>query len=297
MPRCRKHDRDRVDVEDYFGDGHDVVPIAIPSRGREVQLCDQTLSMLERYGYNMANVHVFVDACTVRTDGSFEYDNYTRCLRKRGYATVQVHPGGSDLRDQYRRIFAYFKFDQAREIILTSDMVPNIVWRRRVGNIETEDLPVMMFMPIIRAGFDLVRKDDARAWSLASCKAGINLQPGTISRKCGLLCGNFCGVRLDKDDTIDMILSNYTTDVEFSCRTWDTDVGMIRFLGIAAAHKYRSPGGHATITAGVRKRYNDTCKALKALAQKFPKLIKYEVKTRADNAQMQYKFRQVGHVH
>ena len=92
MPRRRNPDRDRVDVEEYFGRRPDVVPIAIPSRGREVQLCAQTLDMLKRYGYPMTKVHVFVDAASVRDDGSLEFDNYTVYLRNHGYANVQVHP-------------------------------------------------------------------------------------------------------------------------------------------------------------------------------------------------------------
>ena len=180
-----------VDIADYEGQAWPKVPVAIPSKSRESELCEQTLKMLRSYEYDMSKVHVFVDATHVRKDGSNEYDAYFKYLRDHGFAEVNVHPGGVGLRKQYERIFAFFKGEP--EIILTSDMVPRIDWRRRKGNVCVEPLPKERLFSVIRIGFDICRIQGARAWSLSSCKAGLNLPPGHISRKCGLLCGNFCG--------------------------------------------------------------------------------------------------------
>ena len=276
-----------VDINDYACKKDLDVPVAIPSKGREDMLCDQTLSMLQSYGYNMSNVHVFVDATHRREDGRNEYDVYFHALKKHGFGNVHVHPGGPRLRDQYRRIFEFF--EGAEGIILTSDLVPQIDWRRRKANPNIERLPKNMLKPVIRVGFDLCRRNGARAWSLASCKAGLNLQAGHISRKCGLLCGNFCGVRLDVGAPIMMTISDYTTDVEFSLRCWNRDGAMVRFLGIAAQHRYRSRGGHRSGQDLHEQRYKDTCTAIKMLAKEFPKNIVYTGQKK-NTATMSYRF-------
>ena len=281
-----------VDIADYECKPWKCVPIAIPSKGREQTLCEQTLQMLRSYEYDMSMVHVFVDATHVRPDGSNEYDVYFKYLQQHGFQKVNVHPGGVGLRKQYDRIFEFCKGEQ--EIILASDTVPRIDWRRRVHNVDLEKFPKEKLLPVIRIGFDLCRVYGARAWSLSSCKAGINLQAGHISLKCGLLCGNFCGVRLDVGDPIQMTISDFTTDVEFSLRSWNQDGAMIRFLGIAAAHKYRSPGGHRNGTLTSPQRHKDTCSAIRKLAQMFPHSLKYTGDAERATKAMNYKFLQKG---
>ena len=281
-----------VDIADYEGQPWPKVPIAIPSKGRESEVCQQTLKMLRTYEYDMSKVHIFVDATHFRKDGANEYDVYFKYLRDHGFAEVNVHPGGVGLRKQYEWIFAFFKDEP--EIILTSDTVPRIDWRRRQGNVSVEPLPTQKLIPVIRIGFDICRIHGARAWSLSSCKAGLNLRPGTISRKCGLLCGNFCGIRLNVGPPPHMTVSDFTTDVEFSLRCWDQDGVMVRFLGIAAAHKYRSPGGHKANNPDTNKRHRDTCKAIETLANTFPASLKYTGGEERATGAMKYRFLQKG---
>lgn len=281
-----------VDIAEYVDQSWPRVPIAIPSKGRERTLCEQTLQMLRSYEYDLSKVHVFVDATHVREDGVNEYDAYFKHLRDHGFGAVNVHPGGVGLMKQYDRIFAFF--DGEPEVILTSDMVPRIEWRRRRHNVTLEDLPKGRLAPVIRVGFDLCRIYGSRAWSLSSCKAGLNLQAGHVSRKCGLLCGNFCGVRLDVGPPPRMTMCDFTTDVEFSLRCWAQDGAMIRFLGIAAAHKYRSPGGHEIDNPNVTERHIRTCRALQTLAGKFPHLVKYTGDEKRPSKAMNYRFLQRG---
>ena len=283
---------DTVDLADYSDQRWPKVPVAIPSKGREKELCEQTLKMLQTYEYDMSKVHVFVDATHVRSDGSNEYDIYFKYLRDHGFANVSVQKGGVGLRKQYDRIFEFF--GEEPEIILTSDMVPRIDWRRRKGNVCLESLPKEMLCPVIRIGFDICRIEGARAWSLSSCKAGLNLSPGHISRKCGLLDGNFCGVRLDVGPPIRMTVCDFTTDVEFSARCWAQDGAMVRFLGITAAHQYRSRGGHKADNPDAMKRHMDTCKAIETLAQTFPACLKYTGSEPRATEAMNYRFLQKG---
>ena len=291
-PLMRSVQNGVVDIGDYECKTWKCVPIGIPSKGREQTLCEQTLQMLRSYEYDMSMVHVFVDATHVRPDGANEYDVYFKHLQQHGFQMVNVHPGGVGLRKQYDRIFEFLKGEQ--EIILASDTVPRIDWRRRAHNVELEEFPKEKLLPVIRIGFDLCREYGARAWSLSSCKAGINLQAGHISLKCGLLCGNFCGVRLDVGDPIRMTISDFTTDVEFSLRTWNQDGAMVRFLGIAAHHKYRSPGGHRDGRIHDQKRHKDTCSAIRTLAKMFPQSLRFTGEAERPTKAMNYRFLQKG---
>ena len=69
--------------------------------------------------------------------------------------------------------------------------------------------------------------------------------------------------------------SNYTTDVEFSLRSWKKDGGFLRFLGVSAMHAYRSAGGQAVRESMQARRAADTNSAIKSLARQFPTLIRY----------------------
>ena len=87
-----------VDIADYEGQPWPKVPIAIPSKGRESEVCQQTLQMLRTYEYDMSKVHIFVDATHFRKDGANEYDVYFKYLRDHGFAEVNVHPCGVGLK-------------------------------------------------------------------------------------------------------------------------------------------------------------------------------------------------------
>ena len=281
-----------VYLHDYGGKRWDGVPVAIPSRGRSDLLCQQTLTMLAKHNYDMRDVHVFVDSNSERKDGSNEYDRYYQELRASGFGMVNVHPGGKDLRSQYARVFQFFA--GVTELILTTDMVPNIMVKRRPGSVEMQPLQNGMLATLIRVGFDVCRVTGARAWSLASCKEGMNLSAGAISLKCGLLCGNFCGVRMDVGPPPAMVTSNYTTDVEFSLRCWAECGCMVRFLGIAATHAYRSRGGLSMTAKSAQRRQEDTYKAIEKLSREFPTLIRTVRKGIRSKTRMNYRFCQRG---
>jgi hypothetical protein len=68
--------------------------------------------------------------------------------------------------------------------------------------------------------FDLSAAGGLTAWSLSPCKARRNVMAGRLSRKCGLLDGNFFGVGLLCHSGVDVKESDYTTDVEFTWRSW-----------------------------------------------------------------------------
>ena len=276
-----------VSLEPYRRIRNSFVSIAIPSYRREQEVCNQTLTLLRRYGWNMSCVHIFVDPITRREDGTCEYDNYYQYLRTHGFERVQVHPGGVGLVNQYNRIFEFFASED--KIVLMSDTVPRLQWRRK-KSLDLEELPVADWLPLVSLGFDLCEELKVRSWSLAPCKSPRNMLPGRISQKNGLLDGNCFGVWLNREPRLQLTGSGYTTDIEFTLKAWTADGGAIRFLGITAAHEYRLRGGHANAgNDAIRKRQAETAKSIEKLAKQYPKLIKVDRKKTSESG-MPYAF-------
>ena len=61
-----------VSLDSYRQTQHPYIVIAIPSYRQEQELCNQTLTLLRRYGWDMSYVHIFVDPITRREDGTCE---------------------------------------------------------------------------------------------------------------------------------------------------------------------------------------------------------------------------------
>ena len=281
-----------ISLDDYRVRNATCPPVAIPSFRREDKLCLQTLSLLRFYKWDMSRVHVFVDPQARRDNGASEYDVYWRYMKENSFGLVHLHPGGPGLCNQYNRIFEFFAGEP--QLVVMSDTVPKIMMRKK-RSFELEELPRGDLQPLVSLAFALSKSINLRTWSLGSCKSARNMRPGIISRKCGLLDGNFFGVDLTKTPRIQLDHSGYTTDIEFSVKAWVADGGMLRFSGISAMHEYRSSGGHAqdkTDAQAAREEATDA--SLKQLAEEYPCLLKFIGDKSCSHRGMKYKFRQVG---
>ena len=218
--------------------------IAIPSVNREEALCQQTLTTLRQQEWCMSEVHVFVQPGCLGGDTESHMPKYRRSLTAHGFAEVRVVNGGSDLMLQYSEIFNFFGVGEA--IVVMSDTIPSIVWRRHAVNLTLSQLPPRHLQAYAALGFALCEQTHSRAWSLGPCKSPRNMQPAHISRRLGLLDGNCFGIILRDVHELQLQVSGFTTDVELSLRCWCLDGAFHRFLGVTAMHKFRARGGHAT---------------------------------------------------
>ena len=293
--RRRIHPRSKEKVisqDDYRVRNATCPPVAIPSLGREDKVCLQTLTLLRWYKWDMCRVHVFIDPQAWREDGSVAYDLYWRYMKEDSFGEVKLHPGGPDLCKQYNRIFEFFADELT--LVVMSDTVPAILMRRK-RSWDMEQLPREDLQPLVSLAFAVCKSLNLRTWSLGACKSVKNMQPGIISRKCGLLDGNFFGVDLTKTPRIHLDHSGYTTDVEFSVKAWAADGGMIRFSGISAMHEYRASGGHAgSSQVAQAARTKETDESLQQLAQEYPRLLKFIGDKACSHRGMKYKFRPIG---
>ena len=135
----------------------------------------------------MADIYVFVHPACMPGDSDTQLTKYQRCLAEHGFADVKVVPGGSNLMLQYNDIFSFFPPEE--RIILMSDTIPSIVWRKHTVNLTLVELPPRHLQAHAALGFKLCEDTNSRAWSLGPCKSPRNMQPGHISRRLVLLDG------------------------------------------------------------------------------------------------------------
>ena len=193
---------------------------------------------------------------------------------------------------QYDEIFSFFPPEE--HILLMSDTIPRIVWRKHMVNLTLVELPPRHLQAHAALGFQLCSDTNSRAWSLGPCKSPRNMQPGHISRRLGLLDGNCFGLIMRGVPDVRPQISGYTTDVEMSLRCWRLDNVFHRFLGVTALHKYRSAGGHACSAIAASERSQATDAAIETLALLFPDHLKFHADKRISDAGMRYKFKHHG---
>ena len=283
------------DIADYVGSKIDTWPVAIPSLGREDLLVEQTLSTLLEYGVPAGRIHVFLHPTKKRQDGSSEFEAYSRHLRRHKFYRVHLHAGGSTLMLQYRAIFKFFH--GFSKVVVMSDTVPGFVWRKHLNHTTVAPLPKDLFSALVALAFDMTAMERLHCWSLGPCKCPRNMSPGRVCRRVGLLDGNCFGINLSEKAAPLLRVSNYTTDVEFSCRVWKRDGGFLRYLGVSALHKYRQQGGHKNIGVRATLRARKTADAICKLSRQFPDLIAFEGYGSCTHANMPYRFLRVGRDH
>lgn len=277
-------------LDDFRGERHGKIIVAIPSLGREVLLVDQSLSTLKRYNFPLQDVYIFIDPRARRSDGQSEIQCYRKFLRSRGMAAVHILPGAKGLMQQYNTIFKHFR---GKRILVMSDTVSGFQWRKHLTNTTLHDLPEDMLRPLVHCGFAVSESQGAAAWSLGPCKNPMSMSPGHISRKCGLLDGNFFGLDQRHRGAPAITVSGVTTDVEFSLRMWQRHHSSVRFLGFAAIHEYQQPGGHRFIREG-EPRNHVAYFACRQLAALFPELLRFEESWDGWGHSLPISFRPVG---
>lgn len=264
--------------------------IVIPTSGRPDVLCEKTLKVLRTQGVPMKMVHLFIPNTHYEGDSIVSMKQaYRAAMRKRSIRGVRIFHGGNDLLKQYNCITAHYK--EGRYLLIMGDNIDRIVIRKSEIKEAFEDLPQKHLMAITAHAFHMMKEVKCCTWSLAPCKAARNLRPGVISKSFGLIDGNCYGVLNRRDMLLDN--SPFTCDLEWSCRSWNTDGVFFRYLNTTVLKRYRSKGGHQDLHSHAeRKRL--TTDAIKNLSDRFAYLIKYDPTRESSRTGQPYKLSHQG---
>ena len=269
--------------------------ICIPSFNRPERLCESTLRLLRRHGIAMNRVHVFVAPTRAPAQGRPEWSRYIRELRERGYGDVHVEPGGDGIVDQMHAIFSWAA--EGTYIICLADDVDDIKCRKdgKASTSRCKPLPNSSLEALFSHAWDLMRAGNFSAWGLSPSKNVLHMDAKSLSRKLGLIEGNFWGIiaqpwlpALVTDPEVNVIY-----DVAFTTELWASGRRFFRYRGLCCISPYKLPGGLLTLKSKEQRRCEEDAQIQK-LSMKHPSLVQFKRKEGATLSTMQYSFSALG---
>ncbi len=152
-------------------------------------------------------------------------------------------------------------------------------------------------LPLIHHAHDLMIAGAFTAWSVNPMhNAGRMNSKNLISRKLGLLDGNFSGMLLPSDWKKCCVTKDHGLiyDVEWSASLRSRGHRFVRYMNMCANHTYRRIGGQQSVFKNPVARRVMEDKLLQQLADRFPKLLNWRYKSKASLKTMQYRFCPMG---
>ena len=265
--------------------------ICIPSYNRPDKLCHCTLTMLRRHSIDMTRVHVFVAPSVTPDQGRPEWSRYLRELRGQGYSDVHIEPGGDGLWGQMQAIFSWAHEDSY--IVCMSDDVEDIVSRKKKKDdaVTRKPLPHGSLDAIFLHAWDMMRVGNFDAWGLSASKNILSMDENVISRKLGLLEGNFWGMiawpclsSLLKEPDVGVIY-----DVAFTTEFWASGRRFFRYRGLSAVTTYKTAGGLMTSMTKEQRRSAED-RQIRILSAKHPNLVQFKAKEISTLKMQQFSF-------
>jgi hypothetical protein len=143
---------------------------------------------------------------------------------------------------------------------------------------------------IISHGYSVLQAHGFVAWSSVANHNAIRMDPVKMSRRLGLLDGNFMGMIVPNVFPRFASLPDQIFYVALTAQLWDEGHRICRYMMLSCDHRYRLSGGQASNyqDPACRRRAEDT--AIVSLARKLPHLVKFEASPKASVRTMQFKF-------
>ena len=251
--------------------------------------------MLSRHGIDMRRVHVFVAPSSAPEQSRPEWSRYIRELRAQGYGEVHVEPGGDSLWGQMQAIFTWAT--AGTYLICLSDDVDDIQIRkvRKNETLHKKPLPHGSLEALFAHAWDVMCAGEFAAWGLNASKNVLSMDTNALSRKLGLLEGNFWGViaepylaTLLSDPEVSVIY-----DAAFTTELWASGRRFFRYRGLSAATAYKAPGGLMTSHTKLQRRQSED-QQIRKLSAKHASLVQFKPKEKASLNTMQFAFSTIG---
>jgi len=261
--------------------------VVIPTLDRPDELCLTTLALLRSHGVSLADVGMFITPSTTDTNDAPEWSRYLRALKRHDMLEVQLLPGARGLEKQMEKAMEWVSEGY---MITMSDTVKEIFVRKLRKTSRKPFLAPMtkgLLPSLFHHGRDLLGACQCTAWSVNPMhNAGRMNDNALISRKLGLLDGNFSGMLLPADWRQCRVSKSHGLiyDVEWSASLWSRGHKFVRYMDLCSDHTYRRPGGQATLFADAHEE----------VAARFPSLLLWCPKPQPTLKTMQYRFRALG---
>lgn len=266
------------------------VTFVIPTYNRPLQLVTETLPLLQRHGVPLDSILVLV------TPGHApgvpevpEWESYVAAMRRTGFSEVRLVQGGVGLTAQM--LEGMRRVGVGNYMVVMSDTVKDIHRQSctRSGKALLRPLAAGELLQVVAHGRKLLVKHGCAAWSSAACHNAGRMHRSYISRRLGLLDGNFLGMLVPADYLLLGDMPNVAFFVGLSCWLWSTNRRMLRYMMLSCCHRYKQPGGQASRFADATARVRAEKGAIENLAMRYPGLVSYAPKEQSKTT-MPYKF-------
>jgi hypothetical protein len=295
-PSCDTGEEDAETHLDHWdnysvGATHPEYTIIIPSFDRPETLCKQTLSWLRFQKVDESRIVVLVAPGKADTDGAGlqEWERYVEATRVRGFGNIRIRAGGIGLCAQM--MSGMQLVGVGNYMVVISDTVKCVKRHMAYKGIRSlTPIASGELIKVLSHGHDVLQSHGFVAWSSVANHNAIRMDPVNVSRRLGLLDGNFMGMIVPHNFRRFASLPDQIYYVALTAHLWNAGHRICRYMMLSCEHRYRLPGGQAS-------NYPDPANGRKAedtaiinLAQEHPDLVKFAPSPKASVRTMQFKF-------
>lgn len=270
--------------------------LVVPSYGRPDRLQSNTLGFLRHQGIPQERIEVWLAPGCAPGETITEEERYRRALIDGGWPRVRLRIGVKGIMEQRWHIGSCFP--EGTHIVSIDDDVPEVSYKFRpgTGGETLRPLPPGSFESLIHHAHDMMVQEGSYIWGLNPSANPMNMVVDRISRRNGMVNGFLYGYRNRHDASLRSVYCSPTEDVERSCRMYERDGVVLRYLMYSGRTIFKAPGGISNLYVDGAERKAAEEQAIRDIAAEFPHLLSVRCgeERRKTQAAMNFRFRSVG---
>eukprot|EP00747_Dinoflagellata_sp_TGD_P123673 gnl/TRDRNA2_/TRDRNA2_173854_c1_seq2.p1 gnl/TRDRNA2_/TRDRNA2_173854_c1~~gnl/TRDRNA2_/TRDRNA2_173854_c1_seq2.p1 ORF type:complete len:1202 (-),score=227.02 gnl/TRDRNA2_/TRDRNA2_173854_c1_seq2:146-3628(-) len=269
--------------------------LVIPSYGRPERLQTNTLAFLRRQRIAQEQIEVWLAPGTAPGQTITEEERYQKALKK-SWPRIRLRVGVKGIMEQRWHIGK--QYAEGTHVVSIDDDVPEVFFKVHAGTGQEtlRPLPAGGLEALVHHAHDTMIQEKAYIWGLNPSANPMNMVVNSISRKNGMVNGFLYGYRNRHDESLKSIYASPCEDVERSCRVFDHDGVVLRYLMYAARTVFKAADGINLLYNNAEERKAAEEQAIEDIAVEFPRLL--SVRTGAERrktlAAMNFRFRPIG---
>ncbi len=238
---------------------------------------------------------VLVAPGKANNDGSDlqQWEHDVETTRAEGFGNIRIRAGGVGLCAQM--IAGTRLVGVGNYVVVISDTVKSVKRHTETkGKRSLIPIASRELLSIISHGFDLLQTYEFVAWSSVANHNAMRMDPVKVSRRLGLLDGNFMGMLVPNNFQRIASLPDQIFYVALTTSLWNDGHRICRYMMLSCEHRYRLPGGQASNYPDPTSRRKAEDTAILNLAQELPDLVKFAPSPESSVRTMQFIFTRLG---
>ena len=269
--------------------------VVIPTYGRPDRLVRETLGFLKRQKIPQNLIEIWLAPGHAPGQKLSEKERYEKVLAA-DWPDVHIRIGVKGIMEQRWRIG--LEHPEGTHLVSFDDDIPEVFEKVRPGTSSDSMQPLEAgsLEAIIHHARDLMHQEGCYIWGLAPSANPMNLVVNRISRRNGMCNGFAYGYLNRHDPCFQSLFCSPTEDVERSCRFYEKDGVLLRYLMYAARTKFKAPDGISLLYENAMARKRDEEAAIVKISGEFPHLLQVRTgeKRRRSEEAMNFTFISLG---